>query len=93
MRSNEVKYFFSDPNVIVTPPDKKISLPSVEVSFDLDTEQLERMLKAGVYHPCLCVVGEAGVVKLQVRDKKNDTSNDFSIIVGETESEFFSTSR
>ena len=84
------KYFFSDPNVIVTPPDKKISLPSVEVSFDLDTEQLERMLKAaGVYQlPDLCAVGEAGVVKLQVRDKKNDTSNDFSIIVGETESEF-----
>ena len=84
------KYFFSDPNVIVTPPDKKISLPSVEVSFDLDTEQLERMLKgAGVYQlPDMCVVGEAGVVKLQVRDKKNDTSNDFSIIVGETESEF-----
>ena len=52
--------------------------------------KLGRMLKAaGVYQlPDLCVVGEAGVVKLQVRDKKNDTSNDFSIIVGETESEF-----
>ena len=30
------------------------------------------------------MVGEAGVVKLVVRDKKNDTSNDFSIVVGET---------
>jgi hypothetical protein len=30
------------------------------------------------------VVGEAGVVKLVVRDKKNDTSNDFDIVVGET---------
>ena len=36
----------------------------------------------------LSVVGEAGVVKLVVRDKKNDTSNDFSIVVGETDSEF-----
>jgi hypothetical protein len=27
-------------------------------------------------------------VKLVVRDKKNDTSNDFSIVVGETDSEF-----
>jgi hypothetical protein len=33
-------------------------------------------------------VGEAGIVKLVVRDKKNDTSNDFSIVVGETDSEF-----
>ena len=27
-------------------------------------------------------------MKVLVRDKKNDTSNDFSIIVGDTESEF-----
>ena len=28
------KYFFADPNVIVTPPDKEINLPSEEVSFE-----------------------------------------------------------
>ena len=28
------------------------------------------------------------MVKLVVRDKKNDTSNDFAIVVGETNSEF-----
>ena len=33
-------------------------------------------------------VGEAGVVKLVVRDKKNDTSNEYSINVGETDQEF-----
>ena len=36
----------------------------------------------------MSVVGGEGVVKVLVRDKKNDTSNDFSIIVGDTESEF-----
>jgi len=84
------KYFFADQNVIVTPPDKEISLPSEDVTFDLDTQQLDKLLKAAsVYQlPDLSVVGEAGVVKLVVRDKKNDTSNDFSIIVGETSSEF-----
>jgi hypothetical protein len=34
------------------------------------------------------VIGEAGVVKLVVRDKKNDTSNEFSVVVGEAENEF-----
>ena len=34
------------------------------------------------------MVGEAGVVKLVVRDKKNDTSNDFSVVVGETDDVF-----
>ena len=36
----------------------------------------------------LAVVGGEGVVKLIVRDKKNDTSNDFSIVVGETDATF-----
>ena len=84
------KYFFADPNVIVTPPDKEISLPSEDVSFELSTDQLDKLLKAAAIYqlPDLSVVGENGVVKLLVRDKKNDTSNDFSIVVGETESEF-----
>ena len=34
------------------------------------------------------MVGGEGVVKILVRDKKNDTSNDFSIVVGETDKEF-----
>jgi hypothetical protein len=84
------KYFFADPNVIVTPPDKSINLPSQDVCFVLDTKQLDKLLKAAAVYqlPDLSVVGEAGVVKLVVRDKKNDTSNDFSVIVGETNDEF-----
>jgi len=84
------KYFFADPNVIVTPPEKSISLPTEDVCFTLDTNQLDKLLKAAAVYqlPDLSAVGEAGVVKLVVRDKKNETSNDFSVIVGETESEF-----
>ena len=84
------KYFFADPNVIVTPPDKNIELPSEDVSFSLTTQQLDKLLKAAsIYQlPDLAVVGGEGVVKIVVRDKKNDTSNDFSIVVGETDSTF-----
>ena len=84
------KYFFADPNVIVTPPDKSISLPTEDVCFILDTKELDKLLKAAsVYQlPDLSVIGENGVVKMVVRDKKNDTSNDFSVIVGETTEEF-----
>ena len=84
------KYFFADPSVIVTPPDKAINLPSEDVCFELTTEQMDKLLKAAAVYqlPDISAVGEAGVVKLVVRDKKNDTSNDFSIIVGETDSVF-----
>ena len=85
-----VKYFYADPNVIVSPPDKEITLPSDDVHFQLESSALDKLLKAAaVYHlPDLSAVGEAGVVKLVVRDKKNDTSNEFAVVVGETDKEF-----
>ena len=84
------KYFFADPSVIITPPDKSINLPSQDVCFLLDTKELDRLLKAAAVYQLqdLSVMGEAGVVKLVVRDKKNDTSNDFSVVVGETDDVF-----
>jgi len=84
------KYFFADPNVIITPPEKAIDLPSEDVSFELRTEQLDKLLKAAAVYqlPDLAVVGGEGVVKIVVRDKKNDTSNEFAVVVGETDKEF-----
>ena len=85
-----VKYFYADPNVIVSPPEKEITLPSEDVHFQLDSSALEKLLKAAAVYqlPDLSAVGEAGVVKLVVRDKKNDTSNEFAVVVGETDKEF-----
>ena len=84
------RFFFADPSVIVTPPDKNLELPTEDVSFELKTDQLDRLLKAAAISqlPDLSVVGENGVVKLLVRDKKNETSNDYSVTVGETDKEF-----
>jgi hypothetical protein len=85
-----VKYFFADPNVIISPPEKEIQLPSKDVCFQLDSVTLEKLLKAAAVYqlPDLSAVGDAGVIRLVVRDKKNDTSNEYSIVVGETDAEF-----
>jgi hypothetical protein len=85
-----VKYFYADPNVIISPPDKEIQLPSQDVCFQLETGSLEKLLKAAAVYqlPDFSAVGEAGVIRLVVRDKKNDTSNEYSIVVGETDQEF-----
>ena len=84
------KYFFADPQVIVTPPEKEMTLPSEDVSFELSTDQLDKLLKAAAIYqlPDLAVVGGNGIVKIVVRDKKNETSNDFAITVGETSNYF-----
>ena len=77
-------------NVIITPPEKSIDLPSEDVTFELSTEQLDKLLKAAAIYqsPDLSVIGENGVVKILIRDKKNETSNTFAVTVGETDSTF-----
>mgnify|MGYP001183164950 FL=1 len=85
-----VKYFYADPNVIISPPDKEITLPSEDVHFQLESTSLDKLLKAAAVYqlPDLSAVGGDGVVKLVVRDKKNDTSNEFAVVVGETDKVF-----
>ena len=38
-----VKYFFADPNVIISPPDKEIQLPTKDACFQLDSVTLEKL--------------------------------------------------
>ena len=85
-----VKYFFADPNVIIAPPEKEITLPTQDVCFQLDSVTLEKLTKAAAVYqlPDMSAIGENGVIKLVVRDKKNDTSNEYAMVVGETDKEF-----
>ena len=84
------KYFFADPNVIVSPPEKEITLPTEDVCFQLSTVQLDKLIKAAAVYqvPDLSVIGKDGSISIVVRDKKNDTSNHFSVTVGETINDF-----
>lgn len=89
-KANRSKYFFSDPSVIIAPPDREMKLPSEDVCFILQEDQLQKILKSSsiLGLPDLSVVGEAGVIKLVVSDRKNDTSNEYSIVVGESDATF-----
>ena len=86
----KVKYFFADPQVIIAPPEKEITLPTEDICFQLESVTLEKLLKASAVYqlPDLSAVSENGQIKLIVHDKKNDTSNEFAIVVGETDRVF-----
>ena len=45
-----VKYFYADPAVIISPPDKDITLPSEDVRFQLDNTVMEKLLKAAAVY-------------------------------------------
>lgn len=86
----KVKYFYADPEIIVSPPEKDIQLPTQDICFQLEHSQLDKLKKAAAVYklPDLSVVGESGVIRLLVRNKNNDTSNEYSLVVGETDQEF-----
>ena len=82
---SKVKYFYSDPSVIVSPT-KEVNMPESDVTFTLSESNLAQLRKmaAILSSPDLALVGtKDGDVVLKVCDKKNDTSNKFDIVVGE----------
>ena len=82
---SKVKYFYSDPSVIVSPT-KEVNMPESDVTFSLSESNLAQLRKmaAILSSPDLALVGtKGGDVVLKVCDKKNDTSNKFEIVVGE----------
>ena len=82
---SKVKYFYSDPSVIVSPT-KEVNMPESDVTFTLSESNLVQLRKmaAILSSPDLALVGtKDGDVVFKVCDKKNDTSNKFDIVVGE----------
>ena len=79
---NSLKYFYSDPSV-VTSPNKTITMPSKEVSFKLNGDNLTKLKRAAgvIGAPDLVLEKKNTDVFLTVKDKKNDTANTFSIDV------------
>ena len=87
---SKTRFFYADPDIITQPPEKEISLPSEDVKFRLDAATLQQLQRAAsVYQlPDLCLYGDGTVMSLRLTDKKNDTSNTYSIDVGQTDDDF-----
>lgn len=87
---SKTRFFYADPDIITQPPEKEISLPTEDVKFRLDANTLQQLQRAAsVYQlPDLCLYGDGESMSLRVTDKKNDTSNSYSVEVGQSDSEF-----
>jgi len=87
---SKVKYFFTDPDLIVSPPEKSIEISNYQFEFDLSSNVLDSLIRsASVYDlPDLCLESGGGEVCLVTKDKDNETSNTVSYTVGESEVPF-----
>lgn len=84
------KIYYSDPDLIVSAPDKELDVPSADVQFELSWENLSRLQRASATYGVqdLCLYGADGSMNICVTDKKNDTSNVYSVELGPTDKEF-----
>ena len=80
--STKMKYFYSDPSV-VTSPSKMITMPSNEVRFTMSNEDLSKLKRAGstIGAPDMVLEKNGDGSSLTVKDKKNDTANNYSLNV------------
>ena len=88
--STTTNYFFSDPAVLVT-PQKDIKMPECEVNFVLTHADLANVKKAAAVMqlPDISIHSDTGDIMLTATDKKNDTSNNYSVKVGDNATDKF----
>ena len=87
--STKSKYYFADPSIL-TVPQKDVKMPEAEVQFTLTETDLTKVKKAAsmLQLPDIAITSKGSDITLSAIDKKNDTANNFSIKVGETNSKF-----
>lgn len=86
----KLNFVYSDPSLIMSPPDKDIKLPSEDVIFDLTSDVLSKTMKAmGVLgSPEVAVVGDGEGIYLQAINSKDSTSSNYKVRLGDTEKTF-----
>ncbi len=89
----KLTYFYSDPSVVQSPTNT-IAMPSEEVKFHLDINKLLEMKRAAgvIGSPDMVLQKSSGNSSLLVKDKKNDTANNYSSDIktdGDGEYKFF----
>ena len=75
-------FYYSDPDIIVTPPDFNPDLPEKEFFFELPQTDYNQLMQAAKVYGVedLCINGFGmNEYSICVRDKKNQTSNVFSL--------------
>lgn len=84
-----IKYFFADKSVLVS-PQKGINMPDKTVTFTLKKDDFARIQKAAttLNLPDIAIKGNGKIISFVATDKKNKSSNDYSLNVGETDKTF-----
>lgn len=86
---SRIKYFAAGEGVVKSAP-ASIKFPTADISFTLDAAQLAMIQRtsSALKASDVSIVGDGATLKVLVSDKKNDTSNAYEVVIGETDETF-----
>lgn len=87
--NNSVKYGAADPSVL-TAPQKAITFPTVDIDVKMSAATMNHIQKAASVLRCqdVAIIGRDGNLTIEVVDKKNPSSNNYSLNLGSTDKTF-----
>jgi len=82
---SKIKYRKTAKNMITTPPDKVLTLPSVDVNFTISAEDLDWILKTSsvLKSPNVAIQSDGDTIEIATFDTSNDAAHDNSLQIGE----------
>jgi hypothetical protein len=85
---SKIKYRFCAAHMIVTAPDKPIAMPDPEISFELNQEDFDWIMKAAAVlsSPSIAVESDGKEIFLTTFDPQNDSAHTDSLSLGEDKS-------
>jgi len=85
--ASQSKYFFADPEMVFSPPDKPIPVDNVIAEFTLGESDYKSILQGAnvLSLPEITIEGKDGDVFIVARDTKNTATNTFERKVGDLE--------
>ena len=87
---SRAKYVYADSSMIIAPPEKDITLPSIDVTVNVAADDLAKVLKASsVFQlPEIAFVGDGGKCYLRAIDSSNPSADSYGFELGETADTF-----
>ena len=74
---SKIKYRFTPANMIVTPPEKSLTMPDAEIKFDLTAEDFDWVLRAAgvLASPQIAIESDGKKVSIVTLDLQNDSAH------------------
>lgn len=82
---SKIKYRFCEPTMIVTPPEKALTMPDAEIKFELTAEDFDWILRAAsvLSSPQIAIESDGKTISVVTLDLANDSAHTDALEIGE----------